>query len=237
MMNKLLIVLGYCVDDAPTAEALLDWIYVLNGKQKVGHLLLSCHDDVHAEMRTKVSISAEMAFENVTQIVPKALVGPHNKVERINALFKDTAAHVQAHCQWPFLWMEPDAAPVKSQWIRDLSIAYDMQPMRYMGTILKPSKESEDRLLSRVAIYPRNASSDLANAFNGPIPFNLVAGSKIVQSAVKTHLIQHGSWKSGDAADKLTSESVLFHSDKTGRLLPLLRGAFTGSSHRITTTK
>lgn len=233
-MNKLLIVLGYCVDDAPTAEALLDWIYALNGKQRVGHLLLACPDDVHAEMRTKVSISAEMAFEHVNQIVLPALVGPHNKIERINALFRDTAAHIQAHCQWPFLWLEPDAAPVKSQWIRDLSIAYDMQPMRYMGTILKPAKESEDRLLSRVAIYPRNASSDLANAFGGPIPFNLVAGSKIVQSAAKTNLLQHGSWKTGDGADKLTNDAVVFHSDKTGRLIPLLRAQ---NSHRITTTK
>jgi hypothetical protein len=224
-MNTLLIVIPFHAGDAAQAEYLCDYIYALHGHKPIGHALLVADDTVHEEMRAKVKIAAEVAFETVDLMVspPFDRIG---KPERINRLFNFTAATIAAGYRLPWFWLEPDCVPLTKTWLVDLSMSYHSQPKRYLGAHLK-TKTKDDKeviLLSRIACYPPNAHAELEPyCGNTNVTFNLVAAKTLVDRSNKTKLIQHFSYNHETDQDKIRPDAALLHSDKAGSLIRHLR--------------
>jgi hypothetical protein len=195
---SLLIVIPFNASQAESAEKLCDFIYFISGKQQQGHCLLVASSDVHDEMKLKVKLAAEVAFENVNLAVTRA--NP----------FSETVKLVSQNYKSPWLWLEPDCVPLKVGWIGALQEAYDNQPKKYMGAYYK--NEAGQLFMARPAVYPAYAESD-----HGDI-------SDVTTYSTKCRLIQIGKY---EGVTKLRPDAVLFCSDKTNALindLKMLKG-------------
>jgi hypothetical protein len=221
-MEKLLVVLGVSANDAIQGERLLDLIAIQNNKQPRGHLLIAAAPDLHAETTTKLKIAAEVAFESVELLaVPWPAVAHTSKTEAVNYLFYSAATHAARCYQWPFLWLEGDAVPLKASWLDELTEAYWNQPKRYLGSILA-SPDGKTRSLSRVAIYPRGAGGELKEFAAGKVPFEIAAASMIVPRAEKTKLLQQLAFTAETDRKLIRDNAVLLHHDKQAVLLSAL---------------
>lgn len=221
-MSRLLIATSACADDSPLLEKCLDWIYFLNGKQPKGHLLLCFAQDVHAEFRARLKISAELAFEGVSEISLARQGNPQNKVEQTNLAFRQVAQHIQSHYRFPWLWLEPDCVPLKQGWAETLANAYDSQPKRFCGPLLGSAQKILG--MARVGIYNSAAFSELAGFCNDPnVGYEFVAGEYVVPRCTKTKLIQSFQVTDDQSLQKIRPDAVLLHGDKWGKVIAKLR--------------
>lgn len=228
---KILCCIPFCPDNGAIAEKLCDWVFYLNGKQASGHALLVPSGDTHAELVTKVQISAELAFESVTVHVDKGNSDSNRpKPERINRAFVTTALQVNSYFNWPFLWLEPDCVPLSEGWLEVLANAYEAQPKRYLGAFLRLPDQS--LCLSRVSIYPKDAINDLQPFCSTDKPFNILAAPSVLKMATKSKLFQQLSLKSDDELSKVRADSVLFHCDKKGILMASLKAKMRQKSKK-----
>lgn len=211
-MNKLSIAIPYSANDAVLAERLLDFIFFLNGRQPLGHVLLASYD-VHEEMKMKVGIAAEVAFESVTKIEVPRLQGQQQrtKTEYANQLFRQVSQWMAQRTRWPWLWLEPDCVPLKKDWISVLADAYEGQPMRHLGSHMK----SGDKLfMARVGIYHPGVFSEVDKVCEGSTPCNVNAN--LMEKCGKTKLIQQMVIGGEDDISKIRPDAVLLHCDKIG---------------------
>ncbi len=218
----LLIVIPTCTDDSPIAERLLDWIYQVNFKQAHGHVLLAFANDVHAEMRAKLRICAELAFEGVSEFQAKPCGKglKATKVENCNDMLQQTAQYVAHGFRWPWFCLEPDAVPLVPDWIEQLSKAYSDQPKKFMGPHMRRKVQNgEELFLGRTSVYPTSAFSEFKD-YKSPMPIEWEAGRNIIPRSTKTRLIQQGVF---DESTVIRPDAVVFHSDKTGALISQLR--------------
>lgn len=194
---SLLIVIPFNSEQAEQAEKLCDFCYFIQGKVQGGHCLLIADKGVHDEMKLKVKLSAEVAFENVNI----AVTGGN--------LFSEASKLISQNYKSPWLWMETDCIPLKVGWISALQDAYNSQPKKYMGAFYK--NEALQMFLGRNSIYPAEERSSAIE-------------SDVTSYATKTKLIQLGKY---DGIPKIRPDAVLFCSDKTGALmndLKMLKG-------------
>lgn len=213
--NPLLPVLSFCANDAILAEHLLDFIYLLNRRKPRDYCLLVSAADAHAELDARVKIAAEVAFKYVDFVKAPAVAG-YNPYQRINYQFRAAAAYVAKTYRLPWLWLEPDAVPLRTSWLEAIALAHYQQPKRYSGSWLK----SRDLFLARIAVYPPDAFSDLETFFTGPDPFNWSAGSTVIPKSTKTRLVQETVYTEGMA---IAETAVLLHHDKNAVKLTELR--------------
>jgi hypothetical protein len=213
----ILIVIPFFSDQATRAERLLDCCYWLGGQKQSGHVLLVPAPDVHAEFKIKVRIAAEIGFESVDLYESKAVLGK-STTEKINSLFKQTAAHIAKSYRWPWLYLEPGCVPLVPDWRERLCNAYDMQPKPYFGPHIRITRgQAEAVHLSRVAIYPVRAIIDLEKHCNSTTPFEQASAPDIVLRSTKNRLIQRMDFD-GDQS-KIRSDAVLIDNDPTGELV------------------
>ena len=215
-MKEILLVIPFSCDSGVLAEHLIDYIFLLNRRQQKGHALLVVAGDVHAEMREKVRLAATVAFETV-EIVSAPAVVSADKNTHINHLFRTAAAHIAKTYRVPWLWLEPDAVPLKAGWLKAIADAHYAQPKRYSGSWLK----SADLFMARIAVYPPDAITDLAEYLKPGVIFNMSAGNAIVPRSTKTRLVQEVAFY--DETAKINPEAVVLHSDKQAVLLTQLR--------------
>ncbi|MGV1047664.1 MAG: hypothetical protein ACOYD4_03945 [Solirubrobacterales bacterium] len=202
---QILTVIPFCAADWQRAEFLLDWIYQQRRRTPLGHVLLACASDVHAEMKARVGISAGLAFENVSEFTASAA----STLPLAFHLFRDTALHLGRATRWPWLCLEPDAVPITGAWFERIQAAYDAQPFRYMGAHCKTSDDA--LILGRVAIYPASAINDIDQNRN------------LVPLSSKSRLFQYGTFSDGDTLERLRPDAVLFTGSKGNTLIEKLR--------------
>lgn len=224
-MSSILPVLCFSTADAPQADALLSYIFELNGRMPRKNLLLVSAQDAHAELTAKLKISAEIAFENVEVLKVNWPTIPSNaKWPNVNHAFRETAAFMNHANKWPWLFIEPDCVPLKSDWLEQIEDAYDATPKRYMGSILAPKgKDAPERCLDRVAVYPVTAFMQMATLFDAQEPFQFLAGANIVPRSQKSRLFQWLRYTATTERSKVNPEAVILHGDKEGILLQSMR--------------
>ena len=224
-MNKILVVIPFSENDAILAEHLCDWIFLLNKRVQKGHALLVVAGDVHAEMRAKVELAAQVAFETVDVVSAPAIVSK-NKNTHVNALFRVAAETVSKRFTLPWLWLEPDAVPLKAGWLKAITDAYYSQPKRYSGSWMKAS----ELFLARVSVYPHDAINDLAPYLDDHGIFNMNAGMSIIPASTKTRLCQEVAIY--EESTTINPEAVILHHDKSAVLLTSLREKMEQSETR-----
>jgi hypothetical protein len=221
-MNEILVVIPFCVDDAIQAEHLCDLIFLANKRVRQGHCLLVISGDCHAELWEKAKIAAEVAFSTVDMVmVPN--ISASNKNQRINRMMSSASEHVKRHFRLPWLWLEPDATPVKRDWLEKMADAYYAQPKKYAGSWFK-NQENGEILLARIAIYPPDAHDDLNKLFLGNKAFNVEGGKSISQRSTKLSLVQEVAINS--ESDKVSENVVLVHPDKHSIMKARMRDRF-----------
>lgn len=211
---SLLTVIPCCAADAPMAESLMDWMLELNSRKKLSCALVICSGNTHEEMRMKLFLAAESAFDNF-EIVVAPEIASTVKSEQVTQMFNFAAAGIAKNFRLPWLWLEPDSVPLKRSWLQELDDAYHSQPKRHFG----PHFQSVDKrvFMSRTAVF----SPDLVRA---ELPqFQLNNQDTITPASSKTKLIQQIFYKHPQDLEKVRPEACLLHCDKSGMLIQHLR--------------
>jgi hypothetical protein len=142
---NILIVIPFTAEQAEQAERLCDYIYHLADRNQGKSCLLIPAADVHPEMRLKVRLAAEVAFEQVNLYATKG------------ATIDEAAKYVASNYKSPWLWLEPDCVPLEKGWSFELAQAYDSQPKKFMGAYCKNGDSS--MYLARQSVYPAQIES------------------------------------------------------------------------------
>lgn len=119
---NLLIVIPFCTRDLNLARNLLAWIEEL-GKLPENDCLLVVDTKVSAEQAKPIESAAISIFKSVSTVrTPFSLpdekwpIGP-------NWMWENAAKWVEAQHPTPWLWLEPDAVPLRDGWVKELEQA------------------------------------------------------------------------------------------------------------------
>jgi len=242
MTPKLLVVLPYCSKDADQARNLIAWISELSPKDKTGPACLLVADAlVPREKMVEINTAAKQCFEHVETIAvamePEKQVWPFGP----NKMFLESSKQVFECYQMPWLWLEPDAVPMRPGWLSELSDAYYECPKRFMGAFIRTAQDGLPKLhMAGCGVYPRDAYFGLLSFCESPHAFDMAMADYVVPRATPTPLIHH-HWGEQDLpptfiADGVPKPSVnsvtlsfvrpeaaLFHRCKDDTLISLLR--------------
>lgn len=243
---NLLTAIAFCDKDKNLVIKLLNWIKSLNstlGIHKTGLLLAADSEMNRDDVQTIKNLGKEV-FKNTQAIYIQVPKGAATWPSASNIMFSEVARHINGCYKEPWLWLEPDAVPLKPNWLFDMGMAYEYQPRRYMGCISENQQVKDangklekviKRQMSGVAVYPQNAYMELARFCAGSIPFDLQMAEHVCARASHTYLIQN-HW--GDfnkpptfsneplpnavGLDFIEPQAVIFHRCKDGSLIDLL---------------
>lgn len=215
---KLLFTLAVTNQNANAAERLLDFITKRSGA--AGNILVCYAEDLHPEMKSRVGISARLAFSGVyehTVINQKSA----NPVTAQNDLFKQVAKRVSEITTWPFFWLDADCTPIKPDWREVISAAYESQPMQFMGKRMKVNKQKPEApdvfFMSRVGAYPAAATSILN--FDSAAPFEIASAAKVAQSVTDYPGVQSLVINTNEDLIKVREDAVILKGDTHGILM------------------
>jgi hypothetical protein len=229
-----IVVVPFCSKDADEALSLLEFIGQLGGCQEFNALLVA---DAASDWGKSVDLLtlANQTFRSASLICTDAPV--EGWPAGANALWRKAAEYAKANGT-AFLWLEPDAVPLKRGWLISL---HKIHGTGYFGHVYDWPQEGK-QLLSGVAVYPADAI-DLIGPCIDAFPeraWDVSSADAVLRHTTPTHLIQH-FWGEKDLPPtfveaKLPSsprnaltladifpEAVLFHRNKDGTLQQLIR--------------
>lgn len=214
---------------------LFRWIKQLGGCPGHSALIVADADLSWPHAKTAVALAAEIfnSTEFITNGQP--ITG---WIAGSNSLWLTAAKHCSEHeIATGWLWLEPDAVPLCTGWLDTLERAYgstvsDILAYRY--TCTQPNMPTT--MMSGVAIYPENAIAFYRHTAEA---FDVQLSRAAIDFVEHTSLIQHFWGERGlpptfratkkDAPRhaftlaKLEPKAVLFHRNKDGTLIELLR--------------
>lgn len=214
----MLVALAYCQQDQANAQRLLDWIDELGPYPN--HQLLLFRERQSQSVRLPKGITIEEStFIDSWNSWP---------ISTTNA-FQSVARHIEYNSRQPFLFLEPDCVPLTSDWLDAIEAEYKRAGRPFMGAYV-PQNGDVPEHLSGVSVYPGEVIKYAGQALmlDDGAPWDTAVGNAIVMQAHCTDLIQHHWRHSGfksmeEVRGRITSECRLWHSDKSGSLIELLR--------------
>jgi hypothetical protein len=246
-MNPLLVVLPYCQKDVAQAKELLTWIAELTDESHTRNcaVLLVADSAVPIDTCKELKSIAERGFAHNETIAVKVPEARQNWPMAPNAMFHDASKQIIECYKMPWLWLEPDAVPLKSDWLLSLEVAYHDSPKLYMGVFVESAQPNLPPVhMAGVGIYPSHAHAALRQFCAGEDAWDMAMAHYVVPRASRTNLIQ-SLWgepnlppvfveaKQGQpnevTLDVLQPGSVLFHRTKTSELIRLLRARKTSN--------
>lgn len=251
MNTPLIAVLPFCLRDSKEAGRLLEWIATLDTKIHDHALLLVADDAVPMEDKQRIKSLGMAAFDNVEAISVKA-PAPVGTAYNVPAavMFSRAMGHIDACYKWNWFWMEPDCVPLRSLWLDMLAEAYAQSPKRFLGPIITTDQPDVPKIhMAATAVYPNCANSELKKFCNGKQHFDMAFADHVVPRAQNTPLIWH-RWgtptevptfketkldSDGPNVGELSvipKEACLFHRNKDGTLIELLRKRRETSTQR-----
>lgn len=226
-------------DDVARLLNLIKWIRQLGGC--AGHEAVIVADAETPAGRTfQLRDEAKRCFDTVHLITTTRSI--KGWPEGPNDLFLTTARFAkQRNIHWLFL--EPDAVPLRSGWLDRLDIQYRVAGARYMGQVVPCNQPGlPPKHFTGVGIYPANAIDEVEQPVleHPKLAFDLVTASILVPQAHHCDLFQHLWGEIGNPPtfakkripgtgtfdlNYLRKDAVLFHRTKDGKLISLLREA------------
>ena len=182
----MVIVIPFCAADADQALALLDFIGQLGGCQEYNCLLVADAAVDWAKCVDAITL-ANRAFRD-TRIIT-SLSPITGWPQGANGLWL-AAAH---HCKYvniDWLWLEPDAIPLKRGWL--VAIDKMRKGSRYFGHIY-PYREQVMKVMSGIAVYPADAIDLIGPCIeaNPTKAWDVSSAEVVVPLATNTKLIHH----------------------------------------------
>lgn len=153
--------------------------------------------------------------------------------ESPNQVFGLAARHIMRTKQQPWLFLEPDAVPLKTGWLDELWAEYQKAGKPFMGDFVSAATAGINVVdhMSGNAIWPADIFTHAGLTLIADVAFDIAGASQIVPQMHKSELILH-RWKSPpfesweQAQERIFDvkpRCVLFHANKTGELITLLR--------------
>jgi hypothetical protein len=240
MTPPITVVLPYCRKDEVLARNLIEWINEL-GPIMNGACLLAADALVPRGTMLELNELAKKSFIFVNTI---AIAVPEDRQVwpfGPNKMFLEASKEVWERCKTPWLWLEPDAVPMKRGWLEALEVEYAASPRRFMGTFIHNSQPGLPAIhVPGTAIYPHDAHNWLNDFASGQQAFDMAMADYVVPRCTDTKLI-HQHWGEVDmpptfiadgepkqnfnavTLDFVHPDAVLFHRCKDDSLIRLLR--------------
>ena len=240
---NLLIVIPFCARDLNLARNLLAWVDEL-GKLPENDCLLVEDAKLTAEQSKPIEQTASSIFKSVS-IVRTPFSLPDEKWPiGANWMWEIAAKWIEAQNPSPWLWLEPDAVPMREGWLKELEVAVAASGKPFLGQIIKPKQPGlPEKMLSGVAVYP----AKLPNAIwvrllqtKRKVAWDVACAGTIVPLTEASSLIwnfhnrempptfvrkRHSSHPvNAIEIGIIPKQAVLAHTCKDGSLISLLRG-------------
>lgn len=243
----MIITTAYHSKDQHLAQGLIDWIFEL--EPEFACSFLEARDSLAQEINWPAQATVEK------------IIYPNDGINKwpfsANRLFALCMAHMQyLHPEECWLWLEPDCVPMRAGWAAELEDEYKRwRTCHYMGA--RVEVQNVPLHMSGVAIYPAIFPGDGAQAkLATDTAWDVFAADFIVPQAHFTDKIVH-AWDSATAKNterrqfnnigELNNlrgqhpQMVLFHADKSGSAIELLREErrteSRGKTSSLTTTE
>lgn len=237
----MLTVLAYHPGDQSQALRLADWMAELGGCKN--HELLLIRDTRVTQIDGLMIRQAfEKSFRKVTtldylDVYTGRSWSAGGSAFAANDMFATAAKHIYANQNSPWLWLEPDVVPLCPNWNDEIEKEYlkAIQNQRvFLGDLVTPERHRLDVVthMSGIGVYPPDCYKHFGLALiAGDMAWDVAASSQIVPQMMTSDLILHlwkhppfESWQDvqRDIFDK-KPKCALFHADKAGSLIPLLR--------------
>lgn len=214
----MLVVFPFCLADYPLALENARWIAELGTVE--AHQALIVHDKLVApEDAQAIEDILKPAFRRVARMPLRESL-PY--IRGMNLLFRRTARQIAATNAGPFLWLNPDAIPIRKGWLDAIEAAYRMLPKGkvFLGHHLQGAIP----FMGQIGVYPQDCevhAPGLVGADQNPFFVNGAPG--VVPKMAHTDLIVD----SRDEPDSVTeAQTVIWHGSpkcKSGELIELLR--------------
>jgi FkbM family methyltransferase len=222
----MLVIYPFSLPDEQQALKNANWIGDLGGCQNHDALILAdrrCDNDVTKRIETEFKSTFQNVHLRMTQgDIDGWPMGANHMFGFATCIIANNA-HVWPH----FLWLEPDAIPIKEGWLDTLEAEYRKAGKKFMGEKVDLGEKRPDVPvhMSGVAIYPNPIvkwAGECCRAHD--VAWDIAAKDQIMPLAYFTKQIQH-YWKHGTftSLNGIRPEVVLFHSSKDGSLIDLLR--------------
>lgn len=233
----MILAFGFCGRDADQALRWFRWVKALDGQPSPFECLLVADAGTPFDKACAVAEAAREAFDIVSVVATKTSVngwpaGP-------NALWQRGAKECQKKGT-SFLWMEPDAIPLKRGWLNRIHEDYKRAAKSFMGRVYVCQQPNmPTHLMSGIAVYPLDAFTRCPVLEATPRAWDVENAPHMVEHGHPTNLIQH-FWgqrnlpptfvsvrnrftpKNAFTLDQLEEEAVIFHRNKDGTLIKLL---------------
>jgi len=206
----LLVVLPTHPGDFDNTERLIKWIVEL---QNVSHhsLLIAADGAIPTERVKALLEIARTEFYTARAMVIQT--GAKGWPLAANLMFRAVARQIHDGYKADWLWLEPDAVPLRATWLNELAEGYRLCTRPFMGCLINnetPSENLPARYMSGVAIWPQNTYARLESLwkdarFTGPVKpaklatdvwqktvraWDMVSAPNVVPIAQHTNLIQ-----------------------------------------------
>jgi len=232
------VVVPFCSADANQALSLLEFIGQLGGCQEYSALLVMDAAVDWAKCVDALTL-ANRAFRDARIIAPESSVT--GWPAGANALWLKAAHHCKcAGTDW--LWLEPDAIPIKRGWL--VAIDKMRKGSRYFGHLYTYPQQAM-KVMSGIAVYPPDAIELIGPCIeeHPDKAWDVSSAEVVVPLATHTKLIHHfygerdlaptfienrtsETRRNAFTLDQLPQEAVIYHRNKDGTLMELLRKKF-----------
>ena len=127
----------------------------------------------------------------------------------------------------PFLWMEPDAVPLKQGWLNDIENEYRAKGRPFMGDYVAIAGIMPNGVdhMSGIAVYHPDMPRLSPSIFNNErAAWDIASASQVTRQMARTNLIQHDwvptkQWRRDKVDITCVKEgAVIYHPDKKGVL-------------------
>jgi hypothetical protein len=230
-----MVVFPFCSRDWPIALRNLQWMAVLNSSlPQRWEIVLHCDSTITEDQLGQATSAAAKAFCRVSV---NHYPAPKNRNWPMapNVAFQQAALHMATRKQ-SWLWLEPDAIPVRPDWLQALQSRYDRCGKPFMGPIVKHMGH-----MNGVGIYPFDFPKYSPDAMRtSTVAWDFVMREDMIDCCHDaSDLIQH-CWgivggqphhRDGPAAtfhsqkqvdEWLNPSSVIFHRCKDGSIIDRL---------------
>jgi hypothetical protein len=144
-----------------------------------------------------------------------------------NLAFEQVARYCETIAKEPFLWMEPDAVPLKASWIDDIEAEYIKRGQFFMGDYVGINGIMPNGVdhMSGIAVYHWDLSRYAPSIYNNEFTaWDIASAHHVIPRMARTELIHHDwipekKWRR-DVVDAscVRQGAVIYHPDKQGVL-------------------
>lgn len=207
-------VIPFFSGDAKAAKRLLRWIRDLGGVKSHTCLLVADFDTPIEDCLKAKDIAAE-AFAAVDLISNDEPVT--GWIPGSNSLFKTAA---QACGGQPFLFVEPDATPLKATWADEIEAAYSSCGKPFMGSLVSHHQPGwPNPYMEGCGVYPEDAWSRMKGLFTDKVSWTRACAPAVVPNAINSPLFSH-LWGMKDRAPTFAEGAIPGTEVMAPRLIP-----------------